>query len=223
MSYSRNTTMSKSKSFYLVVVFVLIFKCSFSQSVSFRCDTNFQFHRINWADSTQAIYDSLNRIDFSKEDIELRIWHLSTGLAGRSYNVFIMRHYIEKSQWTASYYKAFRGLLMSHKSMDEFFAADALIKSDSAYLGTVWDTLVSKGILTCQQPSEESLAKMYGSNDRGMWEDCGCSYVFELVKKGCGRKFSYDCCAFFMDTAYSKIPEFRQMNGLSEYLDKFLK
>jgi len=185
----------KATLFFLVLGFE-----SQGQTISFPCDSHFKFFTQDWSDNRiTALYDSLNRINFSEIDFEARIWKQCNGQLGMENNVFIMRHCRKKNIWRGYYYKGFRGA-DAHKTMSEYFKNAEITKYKPKQWKTYWDTLISDSILTLKTPTRSELEKALNKNNPKYPEETilldgpahDCFYVVELVGENCRRSYSFN-------------------------------
>lgn len=182
------------------------------KDLAFECNPKFRFEGQMWADDNiNKIYDSLNHIDFSKEDFELRIWYYCAGQIGIANNVFIMRHYMKGNKWKAFYYRGFKEDNNTHKTMKEFFSNNELTKYKPPQWQLFWDTLVANNILSLVPPSQESLSKILGGGWVSVSHDC--YYTFELVKKDCKRSYGFSSGVTSIGN-FNDLPEFKTFHKL---------
>ena len=182
-----------------------------SQNIDFACNQNFIFFTNYWGnDSINKIYGLLNKIDFEKEDFELRIWYDCAGQRAIVHNVFIMRHYIKGDKWKAFYYFGF-DKTSKHRTMEQYFFNAELKKYRPKEWKVFWDTLVANNILTLVPPRQDTLSKLLN----GGWMEVSHDsyYKFELIKKDCKRSYglpgSVAGCSNFKD-----VPEIKTFNSL---------
>lgn len=178
---------------------------------AFKCDPKSEFYKKMWSrDSIAKMYDSLNHINFSKEDFELRIWS-DCGLSGhRGYNIFIMRHYIKRNKWRGFYYTGMREQGYLYKTMQEFFHNTELTKYKPKEWKLFWDTLVANNILTLVPLSQDSITKLLGAVVM-VFDDCG--YTIELLKKDCKRNYSFRS-GIGAEKQLKDIQEFKSLHAL---------
>lgn len=181
-------------------------------SLNFQCDSNFSFYNQMWADKNiNKIYDSLNRINFSEQDFEMRIWYYCAGQLGIANNAFVLKHYAKGNYWKAFYYKGFKDDNTTHKTANEFFSNSELIKFKSNEWAMFYDTLVTNHILTLNYPSHESLSKLLNGDRLNTSHNC--YYTFELIKKDCKRRYTFDTTTPSIQN-FEQIPEFKSFHTL---------
>jgi hypothetical protein len=193
---------------FTVIIIVLSSIESYGQEFSFNCDPPLSKQQIflmshHWADDNiNKVYDSLRKIDFTKQDFEIRIWYSIDGICN---NVFIMRHYPKKNKWKAFYYTGY-DTLGQHKTMTDYFTNNELKENNSKEWNLFWNKLTSYNILNINPPTMESLEKILGGYPDISHDEY---YSFELIKKDCRRGYSFS----------QAISDMKPVQNIQEYKD----
>lgn len=190
-----------------------------AQEIHFPCDSNFQFYQILWSEpGTKAIYDSLNSIDFSDQDFELRIWEHTPGHLGMVHDAFILRHFKDPRGWRGYYYSGFKDG-WTPKNMAEFFTDNELETYSREDWQEVWDTLVNYHILDLEPPSQEELEESYGFRVHTSHDT---HFIIELIQEDCQRSygFSYGTAS---TGPFDTIPEFVALRQIVKFRLKILQ
>lgn len=195
---------------------------SYKENFTFECNPGFQIKPDMWPNDNinrTKIFDSLNHIDFTKEDFELRIWYYCEGQLGIVKNVFIMRHYLKGKEWRGFYYRNFKEDNATQKTMEEFFQNGELKKYTPKEWQLFWDTMVANNILTLVPPSQESLSKILGGGWVSISHDC--SYEFILIKKDCRRHYTFSTGVTSIGN-FTNVPEIKAFNKLISLMNSRL-
>ncbi len=215
-------------SFLLTLVLLILAASDLkSQDIAFPCDSKFNFYQENWADNgINALYDSLNNINYSKIDFELRFWTDGNGQAGLTKNVFIMRHCIKGNKWSAFFYKGFKNA-DTHKTISEYFKNAEIKKYKDKEWKIFWDTLVMNNVLTLQPPSASSLEQTFNNSNPQYPEVVRTLpstseevyYRIELIKKDCKRSYGFNDSILYSN-AFNDLEEIKNFKNLVLFMNK---
>ncbi len=201
---------------YTFISFLSVINLS-GQTFNFKCDSNYNPHKIY---GLRKFIDSLNHIDFSKEDFEFRIYNYGAGQAGSSNNVFIMKHFIVENKWIAYFHWMFPTDFYYYKNLSN----GELNIYDSKKLEEIWKMFLDDGILSISNPSPEVISKITNKNDIVCQvEDCQGGCAFELIKKDCKHLCYYPSCDFMCYPEFNNLPDYIKMTKILEFLDKVLR
>ncbi|NEN24894.1 hypothetical protein G3O08_15440 [Cryomorpha ignava] len=159
-----------------------------AQNLDFQCDSTFTFYGRQWVDPDWvAIYDSLNVIDYTDTELEIRFWTYAAGHTGLLNEVIVLRKPKNKNYWNSFLYSGFINHA-NHKSMETFFLDNEINCLSKRKLKRKVAQLLENDILTLEEPTYESLSPIIDL--RGLSTSHPVVYTIEILSENCARKYS---------------------------------
>lgn len=183
-----------------------------AQNLDFPCDSNFTFYGYDWVDEDWVkIYDSLNVIDFTETEIEIRFWTYTAGHIGLVHEALILRKTANKNTWKAFKYSGFEHGSSKHKTMEEFFSNNELTSLSKREIKHRVTVLLENDILSLEEPTYASLSHI--TDLRGISSSHGVLYTVEVIAENCAREYGITGLWLSMDILQN-VPVISKFNAI---------